>query len=317
MNRMYKVGRLSSEISWRISKLLKFVGNTRMFCEEISGVNVCIKLEYENPTGSHKDRIAVYMIKGLKEERELRPEDCVAELSSGNTATSVAWASSFIGIKSLLLIKSYVSSLKRELIKLYGGDIVVVPEDVSINDAKRIAEEKGCIFLNQYENEYNFLAHYETTAKEILDQTNKNLTHFIMGIGTGGTISGVGKRLKEELANVKVIGVIPEGSVLSKRTKERFEVIEGLVTHRVPKLYERHKEVIDKIVEVSFPEALEAIKEIYKKFSIVPGPSTGASFAALLKLMKNKEIDKGDRVVIIAADLLTRYPDILGKLKMA
>jgi len=165
--------------------------------------------------------------------------------------------------------------------------------------------------LGQHANEYNFIAHYETTGKEILEQTHHGVTYFVMGIGTGGTITGVGARLKEELDFVKVIGVVPVGSALSRKRGIKFEAIEGLLGHKVPEIVNRHRDVIDHVVDVSPRDALRAIVDIHKNFSILPGPSTGANFVAILNLIREGFIQKGDLVVSIAADRLTRYPELL------
>ncbi len=307
---------MTSSLYNRLNVLLKMVGNTRIKCLNIDSVDVCIKLEYENPTGSHKDRVALYMIKGLIDRGNIKEGECVAELSSGNTAVSVAWAASFLGLRSLLMVEKYASQVKKNLIRLYGGSLFLVEKDINLNKAKEIAEERGCVFLNQYGNEDNFYAHYETTGKEILEQTKRKITHFIMGIGTGGTITGVGTKLKEELGNVEVIGVVPKGSALSTNNIGKPETIEGLMSLKVPELYTRHKNVIDKIVDVAFNEALKGIKMVYRNFSLLPGPSTGASFTALLKLIDEGHIEKGSFVAIIAADRLTRYPNLVESFKM-
>ena len=295
----------------KLKILLGTIGNTRIKCMDVNGIDLCFKLEYDNPTGSHKDRTAVYMIKGLIERGKVKEGECVAELSSGNTAVSVAWASSFLGLKSLLLVKEYASDIKKSLVRLYGGELLVVKKDTSVKDAKNIAEKEGCIFLNQDANEDNFLAHYETTGPEILNQLQEGFDFFIMGVGTGGTITGTGTRIKEKLKNVKIAGVVPVGSALSKNEGKGFKPIEGLVSLKIPELFEHHKDVVDFMVEVSLEEALKAIKEIFKHFLILPGPSTGANFAAFQKLAREGLIEKGQRVVTIAADQLIRYPELL------
>ncbi len=295
----------------RLKILLSTIGNTRIKCMNVDGIDLCFKLEYDNPTGSHKDRTAVYMIKGLIERGKIKEGECVAELSSGNTAVSVAWASSFLGLKSLLLVKEYASNIKKNLVRLYGGELLIVKKDTSVKDAKNIAEERGCVFLNQDANEDNFLAHYETTGPEILNQVEEGFDFFIMGIGTGGTVTGAGTRIKEKLKNVKIAGVVPTGSALSEKRGGGFKPIEGLVSSKIPELFERHKNVVDFIVEVSLEEALKAIREIFRRFLILPGPSTGANFVAFQKLVRDGLIEKGQRVVTIAADQLIRYPELL------
>ncbi len=295
----------------KLKILLNSIGNTRIKCTKVNGIDLCFKLEYDNPTGSHKDRTAVYMIKGLIERGKIKEGECVAELSSGNTAVSVAWASSFLGLKSLLMVKEYASDIKKGLVRLYGGELLIVKKNTSVKDAKNIAEERGCVFLNQDANEDNFLAHYETTGPEILDQVEEGFDFFIMGIGTGGTITGTGTRIKEKLRNVKVVGVVPKGSALSKEEGKSFKPIEGLVSSKSPELFERYKGVVDFMVEVSLEEALKAIREIFRYFLILPGASTGANFAAFQELVRDEMIESGQKVVTLAADQLIRYPELL------
>jgi len=271
---------------------------------------IYVKLEYMNPTGSHKDRIAYYMIRDAIEKRGLKPGDIVTEASSGNTAISVAFVAKLFGLRAIIAIPREVSEVKVALVKSFGAGVVSCSSDPSAPDycnevAKKLAEEYGGVYLNQHGNYANVRAHYETTAPEIWRDLDGNIDAFVMGIGTGGTITGVGKYLKER-KSVLIVGVTPRGSALvGGRGVER---IEGLSSRSVPPLLDRS--VVDRIIEVSFDEALEGVKLLLEE-GIAAGPSSGANLVAALRIAK--ELD-GANIVTIAADSLFRYPDVMKRI---
>ena len=299
-----------------ISKLKRIVGNTPMKCSWIGSVRVCIKLEYSNPTGSHKDRIALSMIERAVRERLLDRGGCVAEASSGNTAVSVAWASGFLGVRSVLYVEKESSPLKKAMIKLMGGQLVEIgDEGLDIYRVVEESEEMGCIFLDQLRNPANPGAHYYGTAHEILVQAGHRIDALVMGVGTGGTIMGVGTRLKEELGNTLVIGVTPRGSPLDPRGLESPPSrIEGLASRTVPPLTGWRSNVIDRIEPACEEDARSGIRGLAKEIGILAGLSTGAAYHAFKKLLKEGVFSVGDTVVLIAADHITRYPNILTRL---
>ena len=299
------------ELVEKASRLLGLVGNTPLRCWRLEGFELCVKLEYANPTGSHKDRIAVYMLRGLAEEGFLEPGGCVAEISSGNTAAAVAWASRLLGLRARLYVEGKISPLKVGLIRYFGGEVVEIERGPEARArAVEDMEARGCVYLNQSGNEYNWRAHYETTGREILEQTGYDVDAFVMGAGTGGTVTGVGERLKEALGSTLVVAVTPKGSRLAGGPGA--DVIEGLASTDIPSLIEAHRRVIDRLLEVSSREALEGVKTLLALTGVAAGPSTGAALEGALRLLEEGVLDGRPRIAIIAADHLSRYPHLLG-----
>ncbi len=291
-------------IVWRL------VGNTPLVCSTVSGRRVCVKLEYTNPTGSHKDRIAVYMAKrALEEQGSLA---CVVEASSGNTAVSVAWVANLLGIRAILVVDREASKLKKSLVKAYGADIVEVePGQDKRSVARSIAEREGCTFLDQYTNEANFLAHYEWMGGELASQLT-GLDVFVMGVGTGGTITGVAARLREEGFQPRIVAVTPRGSRISGSRGGQPDRIEGLASTSVPELFAKRRSLVDEVVEVSSSEALAGIVEMYRDLGLLVGPSTGAAYYVVKKRLT--DLEKGSVGLVVAADHVQRYPELVEKL---
>lgn len=274
------------------SSVLDLVGKTPMVrLRKIAGdrAEIYVKLEYFNPTGSHKDRIAIYMIRDAEARGLIKPGDTVVEASSGNTAISVAWAASILGYRAVIFVEERTSPLKLKLIRSLGSELIEVPAkppnhpDNYVAAAKRYAEEHGYLYLNQYANEANVRAHYETTAPEIYEQLGGSIDVFVMGIGTGGTISGVGKFLRERIGGrIKLIGVVPRNSPVVGGTQP--DRIEGLAVDIVPDIWTRNKEMIDEVIEVNYQDALETMKKLIKVEGIIGGLSAGANVYATLKV---------------------------------
>lgn len=304
----------------RLEELRRVIGNTpvvRLRSFSGGGVSVWLKLEYTNPGGSHKDRAALYMISRAVEEGVLKPGGSIVEVSSGNTAISLAWIGRRLGLSVYIVVDARVSKSKVALLKALGARVEVapvVPPDHPMfkrNVALRIAKERNAVFLDQDNNEANHLAHYETTGAEIARQV-RGVKAFVMGIGTGGTVTGVGRRLKEELgSSVRVIGVVPRGSPLDREGGPQ-SYIEGLVSSKEPGLYEKFGRYVDELIAVSEEEALDALRRLVREEGIPAGLSTGAALAAIEKL-RRRGVLEGD-VVTIAADSLLRYPHLLEKL---
>ncbi len=299
-----------------LARLQSLVGWTPVHCAEHPlGFRLCVKLEYGNPTGSHKDRIALYMLRAALREGKVQPGGFVAEVSSGNTAAAVAWAASLAGIRPLLFVEKTASPVKKSLIRLMGGELVEIGDEGLTRDwAREEAERRGCFFLDQMDNPYNMLAHYETTGRELLHQLHGRVDAFVMGVGTGGTVTGVGRRLREELGNTLVAAVAPKGSPVAGGPGAG-EGIEGLAAGSTPGLFRRYAAgVVDRVVEVSLREALRGVLRLYRLAGILAGPSTGAALAAAEMLAEQGAIDRGSTVAIVAADSLTRYPGLLEEL---
>jgi len=282
-------------------------------------LRVWLKLEYTNPGGSHKDRAAYYMIKQAFEKGLLRPGSRIVEVSSGNTAISLAWIGRRLGLEVYIVVDSRVSPTKVSLLKMLGAKVEIaplVPPEHPLfkrNIAIAIAREKSAVFLDQDSNDANHLAHYESTCVEIVEQLGR-VSAFVMGVGTGGTITGVGRCLKERMgSDVKIYGVVPKGSSLDPSVSTgRRSYIEGLVGSTKPELYNKYSKYVDELIPISEEEALAKLRVLMMNEGIAAGPSTGAAIAAIEKL-KNLGKIRGD-VVTIAADSIVRYPHILEKL---
>jgi len=298
-----------TELLAALERLKRIIGATPTKCFRIGSFNLCIKLEYANPAGSHKDRIALYMIRGAVESGELGPGGCVAEVSSGNTATSVAWLAHVLGLKSILFVERAASEVKKRLIRMFGAEIIYVEtEGTGRKEARDKLRGTDCIFLDQMSNDMNHLAHYEMTASEIISSV-ATVDAFVMGVGTAGTVTGVGRRLYEVYGHTLTAAVTPAGSALAGGSGR--DHIEGLVSDFVPDLYNRYGKYVERVIEVSSREAVAGIAAILKATGLLVGPSTGAAFVAATKLIEEGKLDRNSTIVIVAADHLTRYPDII------
>lgn len=295
----------------RAQELVKAVGNTPTVKVVVRGLTFFIKLEFTNPGGSHKDRAVAFMLGDAFRRGLLRPGSIVVEASSGNTAVSLAWLGSASGLGVVVFIPETTSEIKTALIRALGAEVRPMPSDADIVAAAReFAEEGGHHYLGQHENHANPRAHREWTGPEILNQAGC-VDAFVTGIGTGGTVVGVGSLLKELCSSVEVIGVVPEGSPISRGEGSKCsEPVEGLSCSRYPEIFVEGRSVIDDVIEVSAREAIEGVKDLIRA-GIPAGPSTGATVVAAAKVAKERG---WRRVAIIAADHISRYPQILADL---
>jgi len=294
--------------------LVNLIGNTPIVeLKNIKPYNNCrlfVKLEYFNPTGSHKDRIALYMIREAIERYSLKEGDVVVEASSGNTAISVTFIAKRFNLKPVIVVPKNTSRNKILLLKLMGAEIVEGDEDPAspnyyIKIAERIARERGGVFLNQYANPANVRAHYETTAVEIWNQLNGSIDAFVMGVGTGGTITGVGRYIKERKKDVILVAITPKGSKLAGGVGE--DRIEGLLHKDIAPLLDMS--IIDKVVEVSYSEAVDMCRRLAQDEGILGGISSGANVVGALKI--SKELKPGSTIVTLIVDSIFRYIDML------
>ena len=307
------------------NNLLELVGNTPMvkidkLTEDFSGTFLA-KLESANPGHSSKDRIALHIVESAEKKGILKPGDTIIETTSGNTGFSLAMVSLVKGYDCILAVSSKSSNDKIDMLKAMGAKVYVCPANVPADDprsyyevAKRLHSEiKGSIYINQYFNDLNAEAHYLSTGPEIWNQTNGKITHLIVCSGTGGTISGTAKFLKEKNPNIKIIGVDAYGSVLKKfhETGEFDENeiypyrIEGLGKNLIPSVTDF--EIIDQFVKVSDEDSAHSAREIVKKEGIFAGYTSGAAFQAVKQLSQEDYFIQSDLVVIIFPDHGSRY----------
>lgn len=279
------------------------------------------KLEGFNPGHSTKDRIALYIIEEAERRGVLKPGNTIIETTSGNTGFSIAMVSIIKGYECVLAVSSKSSQDKIDMLKAMGAKVLICPSNVSADDprsyysvAKRVHNEiKGSIYINQYFNSLNLEAHYKTTGPEIWNQTNGKITHLIACSGTGGTISGIAKYLKEKNSNIKIIGVDAHGSVLKKYHEtgefDENEIfpyrIEGLGKNLIPSVTDFN--IIDKYIKVNDEESAHSAREIVKVEGIFVGYTSGAAFQAIKQLNKSGEFKKDDKIVIIFPDHGSKY----------
>ncbi len=301
--------------------ILEAIGNTPLI--KLNKVNkglrpqIFAKLESANPGGSVKDRIGVSMLEDAEKTGKIKPGGTVIEATSGNTGIGLALACAVKGYKSIFVVTDKVSSEKINYLKALGGDVIVVSNAVKhdhpeyyITVAKKINQETpNSIFMYQYSNPANPEIHYRTTGPEIWEQTEGKITHFVAGIGTGGTISGVGKYLKEKNKNIQIIGADPHGSIF-KEYKEN-----NLMTSGVPYLVEGigqdcipqnvQFQYIDKIYNISDMDSFNYARMLSREEGIFCGGSTGTILGITLQIAK--ELDENAVMVFVVCDTGERY----------
>jgi cystathionine beta-synthase len=307
------------------NNILELIGETPMIrlnkvASKLKG-EYFAKIEGCNPGHSAKDRIALYIIEEAERKGLLKPGNTIIETTSGNTGFSIAMVSIIKGYECKLAVSSKSSQDKIDMLKAMGAEVYVCPANVPADDsrsyyqvAKRLHEEiKGSIYINQYFNYLNSEAHYKTTGPEIWKQTNGEITHLVTCSGTGGTISGIGKYLKERNPNIKIIGVDAYGSVLKKYhetgefdEKEIFPYrIEGLGKNLIPSVTDF--DTIDKYIKVNDENSAHTARDIVKTEGIFVGYTSGAAFQAVKQLSDKGEFKETDKVVIIFPDHGSRY----------
>ena len=307
--------------------ILETIGNTPLvklnkITEEVDAL-VLAKVESFNPGNSVKDRMAVKMIEDAEKDGRLKSGGTIVEGTSGNTGMGLALAAIVKGYKLICVSTDKQSKEKFDVLRAVGAEVVVCPTDVAPDDprsyystSKRIAEETpNSWYVNQYDNPSNTQAHYETTGPEIWEQTDGKITHFVVGVGTGGTISGVGKFLKERNPNIKIWGIDTYGSVFKKYHEtgvfDPNEIYpystEGIGEDILPENVDFS--VIDLFEKVTDKDAAVFTRKLAKSEGIFAGNSCGAAIKGLIQL-KNKFI-KDDVVVVLLHDSGTRY---IGKI---
>ncbi len=307
------------------NNVLDLIGNTPLIklskiAKKMKG-NYFAKVEAFNPGHSTKDRIAVYIIEQAEKKGILKPGDTIIETTSGNTGFSLALVSIIKGYECILAVSSKSSADKIDMLKSLGAKVYVCPAHVSADDprsyyevAKRLHKEnEGSIYINQYFNELNIDAHYYSTGPEIWEQTNGKITHLVACSGTGGTISGTARFLKEKNPDIKVIGIDAYGSVLQKYHQtgqfDENEIypyrIEGLGKNLIPTATDF--DVIDKFEKVTDESSAHTARELAKTEGLFVGYTSGAAMQGLKQLEEEGEFSEGDNIVVIFPDHGSRY----------
>jgi len=300
----------------RIAKeLTELIGNTplmelnRYSKEKGLKTPILVKLEYFNPAGSVKDRVALAMIEDAERKELLKPGATIIEPTSGNTGVGLAFVSAVKGYKLILTMPDSMSMERRSLLKAYGAKVELTPGAAGMKGSIDKAEElrdsiPGSVILQQFENPANPKAHYDTTGEEIWRDTDGKVDIFIAGVGTGGTVSGIGRKLKEKNPDVKIVAVEPASSPVLKGGQSGPHKIQGIGANFIPKTYDAS--VVDQVFEVENDAAILAGRELAKTEGLLVGISSGAAVYAALELAKKPE-NAGKNIVALLPDSGERY----------
>ena len=289
------------------NNVLDMIGNTPMIkLNNIGNSNIYVKLEKYNLAGSIKDRAVYYMVENLEKNGLLKKGDVLVEATSGNTGIALSMIGSVKGYKVIIVMPETMSVERRTLMKAYGAKLILTDGSLGMKGSiekmnKLLSENSNYISLKQFDNEYNPLAHYETTGVEIYNQV-KDIDIFVCGVGTGGTISGVGKYLKEQNPNIKVVAVEPEGSPVISKNKKGSHKIQGIGAGFIPKNY--NENVVDEVMTITDEESYKGVRIMAQKEGILVGISSGANIYAALKLC---EMYPDKKIVTVAPDGIDKY----------
>lgn len=296
-------------------QLTELIGNTPMV--ELNGTSrhwalskpLIAKVEYFNPGGSAKDRIALAMIEDAEKKGTIAPGATIIEPTSGNTGIGLAMVAAVKGYKLILTMPETMSIERRNLLKAYGAELKLTDGNKGMKGAIDAAEElrdsiPGSIILQQFENPANPQCHYDTTAEEIWQQTDGNIDVFVAGVGTGGTLSGTGKRLKELNPNIHIVAVEPESSPILSGGKAGAHKIQGIGANFIPANY--NATVADEVITVSDDSAIDTARLLAHKDGLLVGISSGAAAYAAATIAKREDYaDK--RIVVLLPDTGERY----------
>lgn len=270
---------------------------------------VLVKVEYQNPAGSVKDRAALYMIQDAEKKGLLKGGSVIIEPTSGNTGIGLAALAAVKGYRVILTMPETMSVERRNILKAYGAEIVLTSGSEgmkgAIDKAEELAKEiEGAFIPGQFDNPANAMAHYETTGPEIWEDTDGEVDIFVAGVGTGGTITGIGRFLKEKNSNIKIVAVEPADSPVLSTGKAGAHKIQGIGANFVPSLLDTS--IYDEIMLVESDDAFAVSKELTRREGILTGISSGAALHAGLELAKRPE-NEGKTIVVLLPDSGDRY----------
>lgn len=292
--------------------ILELIGNTPLVrlnrMSEGNGAEILAKIEFFNPGGSVKDRIALSMIEDAEKRGLLKEDGIVIEPTSGNTGIGLAMVCAVKGYKCILTMPESMSLERLYILKSFGAEVILTPAVEGMKGAIKKAEEmlkknKKAFVPQQFKNPANPEVHRKTTAKEILNATDGNLDAFVCGVGTGGTLTGVGEVLKKHNKNIKVVAVEPENSAVLSGEQPGPHKIQGIGAGFIPEVLNR--KIIDEIIKVSDEDAFKMAKKLCKEEGLFVGISSGAAVYAAKKVAEN--LGRGKRVVVVLPDTGERY----------
>ncbi|MCP4451699.1 MAG: cysteine synthase A [Planctomycetes bacterium] len=276
---------------------------------EDGSARVAAKLEFFNPASSVKDRIGLSMIEAAEQAGQLKPGMTIVEPTSGNTGIALAWVAAAKGYKLILTMPESMSIERRKMLQVLGAELVLTPPERgmtgAVEEAKEILAAQGNAFMPlQFDNPANPQVHADTTAQEIWDDTDGGVDVFVAGVGTGGTVTGVGRALKPQKPGLKIVAVEPEGSPVLSGGKPGPHMIQGIGAGFVP--VNCDTDVIDEVVRIENQAAFDMAKRLAKDEGILCGISSGANVAAAVKLASDP-VNAGKLIVVIICDTAERY----------
>ncbi|MFN2926816.1 cysteine synthase A [Lachnospiraceae bacterium YH-ros2228] len=299
-----------------VNSTLELIGDTPLLKASryaknagVEGADIEVKLEYFNPAGSVKDRIALNMIEDAEKKGILKPGATIIEPTSGNTGIGIAAVAVAKGYKAILTLPETMSVERRKILKAYGAELVLTEGAKGMKGAIAKAEEikantPGAIILEQFDNPANAEAHYKTTGPEVWEQTEGKVDIFVAGVGTGGTLTGTGKYLKEQNPNVKVVAVEPAGSPVLSEGKAGAHKIQGIGAGFVPKVLDT--KIYDEVITIENDDAFEEGRRFGQSEGALVGISSGAALKAAVILAQRPE-NKGKKIVALLPDSGDRY----------
>ena len=297
------------------NSLTELIGHTPLLVlhrwakQEQLVAEIVAKVEYFNPGGSVKDRVALSMITDAEEKGLLKPGSLIIEPTSGNTGVGLAWVASVKGYRLILTMPETMSLERRNLLKALGAELVLTPGSEGMGGAIRKAQEiqaatPGSLILQQFENPANPLAHERTTAEEIWQDTDGKIDIFVASVGTGGTLTGTARGLKKKNPNIRIVAVEPAGSPVLSGGKAGPHKIQGIGAGFIPKILDTS--LIDQIIPVTDEDAMRTSRELSATEGLLVGISSGAATFAAREIAKD-EANQGKRIVVLLPDTGERY----------
>lgn len=302
------------------NSVLELIGNTPMVKfqgGEKGTADIYLKIERSNPGGSIKDRAALFMIENAEKNGKLKAGDTIIEATSGNTGVALAMIGAIKGYRVIIVMPDTMSVERQRLMSAYGADLILTPGKQgmsgSVEKAKALTVDNGYYMPGQFINKANVEAHYRTTAEEIWRDMEGRVDVFVAGVGTGGTISGVGKRLKELNPEISIVAVQPEKSPVLTGGEPSSHGIQGIGANFIPQIYDH--EVVDQVISMREEDAREKTLQLARQSGILAGISSGSNLAAAIKVAES--LRPGKRVVTVLPDTGERYlsTDIFKKVE--
>ena len=273
-----------------------------------AGAEVLAKLEFYNPTSTVKDRLGIAIIDAAERSGQLKPGDTIVEATSGNTGIAIAMVAAARGYKAILTMPESVSLERRTLLRAFGATLVLTPATEgmtgAVSKSEEIGKETGAVLVRQFENEANPEIHRKTTAMEIWNDTDSEVAALVAGVGTGGTITGTGQRLKELNPNIKIFAVEPAASPLLTGGAAGSHPLQGIGPNFIPPILDRS--VYDEVLDAPSEEAIKYARRAGTEEGILAGISSGAALWAAAQVAKREEF-RGKKVVVIIPSFGERY----------